>query len=73
MAETDIMAGIGTGMGRICTYLYPSSHPLEKVEDSPYPYLYPVNARILCQNRDGFRQIRQGWVYLSSLVINQHI
>ena len=58
MAETGIMAGI-------CTSLYPSPYPTEKVEDSPYPY--PVNAGISRQNGDGFRQYPRGRVYLPSL------
>ena len=46
MTETSIMAGI-------CTFQFP--YPIEKIEDFPYPYLYPNNAKILRQNRDRFR------------------
>jgi len=52
MAETSIMAGI-------CT----SPYPIEKVEDSPSPYPYPINARIFHQNGDGFRQYLWGRIY----------
>jgi len=38
-------------MEGICTSSYPSLYPIEKVEDSPYPY--PVNVGIPHQNRDG--------------------
>jgi len=51
MAGTSIMTGI-------CTSSYPSPYPIEKVEDSPYPYL--VNAGIPCQNGDGFGQYPRG-------------
>jgi len=43
-------------MARICTSPYPSSYPIEKVGDFPYPYLYLVNVGILRQNRDEFGQ-----------------
>jgi len=60
MAETGIMAGI-------CTSQYPSPSPIEKIEDSPYPY--PVNAGILHQNEDEFRQYPRRRVYLPSRII----
>jgi len=44
---TDIMAGIYTSS-------YPSSYPIQKVEDSSYPY--PVNAGIFHQNKDESEQ-----------------
>jgi len=43
-----------TTTGRICTSSYPSSYPIEKVGDFPYPYL--VNVEISGQNGDEFRQ-----------------
>jgi len=52
-------------MAGICTSPYPSPYPIEKVEDSPYPY--PVNAGISRQNGDGFGQYQRGRVYLPSL------
>jgi len=55
-------------MAGICTSPYPSPYPIEKVGDSPYPYLYPVNAGIPRQNGDGFGQYPRGRVYLPSLV-----
>jgi len=45
---------------------YPSSYTIEKVGDSSYPYLYPVNVEILRQNGD---QYPQEQIYLSSLLI----
>jgi len=48
----------------ICTSPYPIE---EKVGDSPYPYQYPVNAGILCQNGDEFEQYPRRRVYLPSL------
>ena len=38
MAGTSIMAGMGTGTGRIYTSPYSSPYPIEKVGDSPYSY-----------------------------------
>jgi len=50
----------------ICTSSYPSTYPIEKVEDSPYPYSieklenspypysYPINVGISHQNGDEF-------------------
>jgi len=60
MAGTGIMAGI---------YSSPSAspYPIEKIGDSPYPYTYPVNAGISCQNGDGFGQYPRGRVCLPSL------
>jgi len=44
-----------------------SPYPIKKVGDSPYPYLYPVNAGIPHQNGNGFGQYPHGQVYLPSL------
>ena len=60
IAGTSIMAGI-------CTYLYPFPYPIEKFGDSPYPYLYLVNARIPHQNGDRLGQFPHRQVYLPSL------
>ena len=46
---------------------YPSTYPIEKVGDSPYPY--PVNVGIPCQNENRFGQYPRGYIYLSSLII----
>jgi len=64
MAGTGIMAGI---------YSSPSPYPIEKIGDSPYPYLYPVNAGIPRQNGDEFGQYLRGRVYLPSLVHTHNI
>jgi len=53
-------------MAGICTSPYPSPHPIEKVGDSSYPYPYPINAGIPCQNGDEFGQYPRGRVYLPS-------
>jgi len=50
VARTCIMAGI-------CTSTYPSLYSIEKVGDSPYPYLF--NAGIPCQNGNEFGQYPQ--------------
>jgi len=64
MAWMGIMAGI-------CTSPSPSSYPIEKIRDFPYPYSYPINAGILRQNGDEFGQYPQGRVYLSSLLVRE--
>jgi len=51
-------------MAGIYTSPYPSPYPIEKVGDSPYPYLYPVNVGIPRQNEDEFGQYPRGRVYL---------
>jgi len=51
MAGMSIMAGI-------CASPYPSPCPIKKVMDFPYPY--PVNAGIPCQNKDRFGQYPGG-------------
>jgi len=53
-------------MAGICTSPYSYPYPIKKIGDSPYPY--PVNAGILRQNGDGFRQYPRGRVYLPSLL-----
>jgi len=45
MVRICIIAGIGIGMGRICTSTSPSSYPIEKFKYFSYPY--PVNKGIL--------------------------
>jgi len=62
MAGTDIMAGI-------FIFSSPYPYPIEKIGNFPYPYSYPVNAEILRQNGNGFRQYSWGRVYLPSLVM----
>ena len=37
-----------------------STYPIEKVRDSPYPYLYPVNTGIPRQNGDGSNNTHKG-------------
>jgi len=64
MVGMDIMA-------RICTFSYISSHPIEKVGDSPYAYPYPVNIEILHQNEYKFEQYPRERVYILSLLTNQ--
>jgi len=56
MVGTSIIAGMGMETRKICT----SSYLIEKVRDSPYPYTYPVNARILRQNGDGSGNTHEG-------------
>jgi len=60
MAGTGIMAGIYSSTS-------PSPYPIEKIGDSPYPYINPVNARIPRQNGDEFGQYPRGRVCLPSL------
>ena len=66
------MAGTGI-MARIYSSSSPSSYPIEKIGDSPYPYSYLVNAGIPRQNGDGFGQYPRGRVYLPSLhIVSQY-
>jgi len=65
------MAGTGI-MAEIYLSPSPSSYPIEKIRNSPYPY--PVNAGIFRQNGNGFGQYSRERgqysrerVYLSSL------
>jgi len=46
------------GLRRLPLLTCISPYPIEKVRDSPYPYLYSVNAGILCQNGNRFGQYR---------------
>jgi len=58
--------GNGDGADIYIPILIP--YPVEKVGDSPYPYLYLVNAGISRQNGDRFGQYPRGQVDFSSLV-----
>jgi len=56
-------------MAGICISSSPSPYPIEKIGDSPYPYLYPVNAGIPHKNEHGFGQYPRRRVYLPSLPV----
>jgi len=49
------VVGIGIMTG-ICT----STYPIEKIEDFPYPYSYPINMGISHQNGNEFGQYPHG-------------
>jgi len=64
----EYFGGHGNGDGADIYIPIRIPYAIEKVGDSPYPYLYLVNAGISRQNGDKFGQYPQGQVYLSSLV-----
>jgi len=39
----------------------PSPYPIEKIGDSPYPYLYPVNAEISVKMETGSGNTHRQW------------
>lgn len=45
-------------MTRICISPYPSPYPIKKIQDSPYPYSFPVNARLSVKTETGSSNTR---------------